>query len=180
MNKIFLYITIVLCSINVSAQEILVGAKTGINIADIDDNSLSIGSFSMGIVAEYLPESAFFSVNTEFNYLFDPRYMIIPLYLKAFFGDKIRPNIKGGLMPLFRLQPDDLNGPFGFGVMWGGGIDVRVGANYFIFGGLDLFYIPFSYHYRTTQISSSFHLYPIFNIGLKYNLLKKTTGHNTK
>ena len=83
-------------------------------------------------------------------------------------------------MPFFRLQPDDLNGPIGFGVMWGIGLDVRVGSNYFVFGGLDLYYIPYSYPYKYGLVNSTKELYPMINLGLKYLLRNKAAVQNTR
>jgi hypothetical protein len=62
--------------------------------------------------------------------------------------------------------------------MWGFGLDLRLGSNYILFGGLDLYYIPNTRSYKYGTTGTSFELYPMLNIGLKYLLKNKATMHN--
>jgi len=178
MKRKYLLIILVFCSINIHAQQLLVGGKSGIDYYSVSDRNVSINSFSMGVVAEYIPAFALFSLSAEINYI--PEHVILPLFMKLFIGDKFRPNIRGGLVPFFRLQPNDLNGPIGIGAMWGIGLDVRLGPNFFAFGGLDLYYVHYTYPYKYGNTISSWDLLPIINLGLKYLLMNKSTVHNNR
>ena len=138
-KPLIILICILTTTISIS-QSIQLGGRFGYiphSINPKDANFLSPQTFSVGLLAEYTPQKALFTISSEIQYLGKLNQLILPISINLTFGKIIRPRITWGAIPMIRLSPEYPDVVFGFGMKTGGGIDFRITDKISISTGLE-------------------------------------------
>jgi len=171
---------ICMCTINVVSQKVYLGAKSGFTTYTLfpqyDDDFFLDVSYSFGLVAEYIPPKAFFSITSEIQYLFEPDFLLFPLSLNLVFEEKFVPRIFVGLVPLVRVKPVDPNVIFGVGAKTGLGIAFRISSKLDISSDIAWCFLPERYyhynHFAPAEIERDVYRILNINIGIGYYIGK--------
>ena len=171
LTLVFIFIVELLHS-----QDISLGLQNGITVSSVSfkyPDSFQFESYSFGFFAEYVPPKALFALSTEAHYLFDDNMLLLPLSLNVVIGNRIRPRIIGGFVPVFRFKPIYPDKAFGIGVNYGFGIDIRVTPLFIIHSQLIWYRIPYKSvydKYNANEINTNWWPRAMFRLGLSYKI----------
>lgn len=155
------------------AQNISVGVQNGITLSSVSfkyDDSFQYQSYSIGLFTEYTPKDAFFSLTSELHYLFDENMLMIPLSINFFIGNRVRPKVMGGLVPVIRFNPEYPNVVFGIGASYGFGLDILVTDKFTILSHLVWYRLPYKSTYRYDTVNLNWDNRVMIKLGLGYTI----------
>ena len=181
MKNLLFLIIIFCCANNIEAQNIYYGIKNGlithVNFGSQAEKILMDNSYSVGLVAEYIPNKAMFSVTAEIQYLFEYQTLLLPISLNLIPGKKIKFRILGGIVPLARINPVIPNKTIGIGAKSGIGIDLKLNQRINLNSDIAFNFIPYqTYHYMhfgPAEIDRNIDRLTNINIGIQYSFKKK-------
>ncbi len=158
----------------ISAQDFSVGFTSGAYSYGFPESSSEL-SYSFGLNAAYTPPGAFFDVSASLQYLIETKAFIAPISLGLVFGQRFRPRVFGGVGPVIRINPQELNVPFGIGAKIGIGLDYQITEKIAISSEMGWYFIPYKRyyynHFSSPDISSGFDRLLNFSLGVKYYIL---------
>jgi hypothetical protein len=173
MKKVLLLAIIIFSVQDIAAQDFSIGLEGGLYNFGFSV-PVSVMTYSFGLNTEYTPPESIFALSASIQYLFEQMMVLVPISLSLVFGEKIRPRVIGGILPVLRINPMEPNVPIGIGAMVGLGLDFKINNKIAITSELGWYFVPYrtyNYnHFSSPDIYKDIERLRKFSLGVKYNM----------
>jgi len=161
------------------SQTSLIGIKTGLINYNflLNEYPNQKSDFYLGLNYEYTLFNALFSVSSEIQYVFDKKWLLIPLSINLKPGKRFKFILSQGIVPVFRIDYKAPENSIDLGGMLGIGIDYSNHNNYSFYGKFGLMLIPDKFymgtHFGGRFIDRNLEIYQFISFGINYSIDKK-------